>query len=91
MKFEKCKRPCRYRAKTYDVNGCDYLYLTGKLRGCPAGEECDKFEAGERESSRVDLVIPERSWLGEGEHLGRQYAGEQKLRILKQTKANHKY
>ena len=23
---------------------CDYILIAGKSRGCPAGDECDKFE-----------------------------------------------
>ena len=44
---ERCKS-CRYRSGTPRDNGCDYLLLTGKARGCPAGEGCRRYEAGPR-------------------------------------------
>lgn len=59
--MKKCKRPCRYRSSTKYLNGCDYLYLTGKMRGCPAGDECTRYEEGPRmndptEASKIDLM-----------------------------------
>lgn len=34
---------------------CDYMYRTGKRRGCPAGEGCNKYR--ERESDLVTTSI----------------------------------
>lgn len=41
---ERCKA-CTYGGIVmYTTTSCDYMYLTGKPRGCPAGDGCDKFE-----------------------------------------------
>ena len=40
---EKCKT-CRFCTAIKRTLLCDYLVMTGKPRGCPAGEECDKWE-----------------------------------------------
>lgn len=45
---EKCKR-CKYLKKLTllhmeIIDYCDYLCMTGKRRGCEAGECCNKFE-----------------------------------------------
>ena len=38
---------CKYRT-SYKKNGtdfyCEYIFHTGHRRGCPPGEECEKFE-----------------------------------------------
>ena len=39
-------RGCLYFCQNgnhFIVPTCDYFLKTGKLRGCPAGDECDKF------------------------------------------------
>lgn len=46
--FKKCARPCKFRSSTPSLNGCDYLYLMRERRGCPPGEDCTRFEEGER-------------------------------------------
>lgn len=51
-KREQCSS-CQYRSPAYsdlylDGCGCDYAYLTGRIRGCPAGEGCKRFEPGPR-------------------------------------------
>ena len=38
---------CRYRSSKPGENGCDYNYLTGKMRGCLV-IGCTRFEPGER-------------------------------------------
>ena len=43
----KCRK-CRFRAPYGDVNGCDYMHITGHMRGCPPGDDCTRFEEGER-------------------------------------------
>ena len=41
---KRCKR-CEYSGIVmYTTTSCDYMYITGKPRGCPAGDDCDKFE-----------------------------------------------
>lgn len=52
----KCQRPCIYRSELPRVNACDYCYITGKMRGCPAGENCTRFVAGKRCRERVSYV-----------------------------------
>lgn len=56
---------CEYLGYAYGYGGapryftlgrcCDYLYKTGDLRGCPAGEGCNKFK--ERESESVTTCV----------------------------------
>lgn len=41
---EKCEK-CKYKGEVlFGELCCDYILITGKKRGCPAGDECDKFE-----------------------------------------------
>lgn len=39
---------CVYRAPEGDANQCDYILKTGKVRGCPPGKACTKFEQGKK-------------------------------------------
>ena len=40
-----CKRTdCLYYSPKGDYNGCDYMYLTGNLRGCPKGTDCIRYK-----------------------------------------------
>ena len=40
---ERCEK-CKYSGCIFFSDlCCDYMLLTGKHRGCPAGDECDKF------------------------------------------------
>lgn len=44
MVTDRCKR-CKYSGTVaYEVPCCDYCFLTGKMRGCPSGDECNKFD-----------------------------------------------
>ena len=47
MRVSKC-RICIYRSEYRNINKCDYITITGHMRGCPPGEECTKFAAGDR-------------------------------------------
>lgn len=54
MKLDgKCKY-CKHSAvisgkeKTEVQRACLYVLDTGELRGCPAGDDCDKFEEDKR-------------------------------------------
>lgn len=41
---DKCK-DCKYKGEVlFGELCCDYILITGKKRGCPAGDDCDKFE-----------------------------------------------
>lgn len=50
---ERCHY-CKYIADngTYHYPFCDYLEKVGHRRGCPAGDECDKFEEKEVKKER---------------------------------------
>lgn len=38
---------CKYRGPKYGcANGCDFAFLTGKMRGCPGDEHCRRYEKG---------------------------------------------
>ena len=44
MVTDRCKR-CKYSGTVaYGVPCCDYCFLTGRMRGCPSGDECVRFE-----------------------------------------------
>lgn len=43
---KKC-RTCRFRSDKQNANGCDYAWLTGKIRGCPIAG-CTRYEKGNR-------------------------------------------
>ena len=41
--FDKCPAYCKgcvYRSSSWSGNMCQYALITGKLRGCPADENC---------------------------------------------------
>ena len=41
---ERCKG-CIYSGEIlFGEPCCDYILITGKPRGCPAGDECDKYD-----------------------------------------------
>ena len=41
---ERCEK-CKYKGEVlFGEPCCDYILITGKSRGCPAGDECDKYE-----------------------------------------------
>ena len=41
---ERCEK-CKYKGEVmFWEPCCDYILIAGKSRGCPAGDECDKFE-----------------------------------------------
>ena len=50
----KC-RSCVYRAKAGAPNGCDYIHITGRMRGCPV-KDCDKYEKGKRKNATHDWL-----------------------------------
>lgn len=64
---EKCKR-CKYHGTieaghTDKLVICEYIIVTGNMRGCPA-KECDKFVAG-KPDNKVEPVIT-RGWYNIG-------------------------
>ena len=91
MPFKKCDRPCKYRSSTPELNGCDYILVTGKPRGCKAGGKCTKFEKGARVTNRVELIIPVREQLSASQYAAREYVEQQKKRILRETTSKHKF
>lgn len=41
---ERCEK-CKYKGEVFFGElCCDYILITGKKRGCPAGDKCNKFE-----------------------------------------------
>ena len=81
MAFKKCRRPCKFRSGTPNLNGCDYLLLTGTVRGCPAGEQCTRFEEGEKIQNRVDILIPTPEKLSDQERDVKDYIESHKQKI----------
>lgn len=58
---ERCKA-CTYGGIVmYTTTSCDYMYSTGEPRGCPAGDDCDKFEErkqnGDMECSTENIYL----------------------------------
>ena len=44
MVTKRCEQ-CEYSGTVaYEVPCCDYCFKTGKMRGCPAGDKCIRFE-----------------------------------------------
>lgn len=44
---DKCK-DCKYKGEVlFGELCCDYILITGKKRGCPAGDECDRYKKEE--------------------------------------------
>ena len=60
---EKYCRTCRYHGWLGNhALTCDYILITGKRRGCPAGPGCTKREEGKRERSELGLLsIPKEA------------------------------
>lgn len=53
--FKQCERKsCLYHPPDCESNGCDYCYLTGQPRECPAGTTCDKYK---RASHKAKLAF----------------------------------
>lgn len=56
MVSEKCKK-CGFHGKfMYEDICCDYILITGKQRGCEAGDNCDKFTT-KKQRRRVDYDL----------------------------------
>ena len=44
---ERCEK-CKYKGEVFFGElCCDYILIKSEKRGCPAGDECDKFEENE--------------------------------------------
>lgn len=50
---ERCKT-CKFRASMFAENGCNYIIIKRKMRGCSA-ENCTKYEKGRR-------IKPKEEW-----------------------------
>lgn len=81
MGFVKCRRPCKWRSANRGANGCDYIYLTGRARGCPAGAGCTKFQPGPRATQKADSLPVEAYTPGERDIM--RYLTDQKLKFVK--------
>lgn len=92
MSFKYCERPCRYRAGEYDKNGCNYMLVTGTMRGCPAGEGCTRFEEGERIDIReIESRIPSMERKTAAEIVTDLYIMGQKGRMQLAAQKGRKY
>lgn len=54
LPWKYCNRTdCLYYNDSWNyLNKCDYLWLTGKLRGCGRGEDCTKYIQATREARK---------------------------------------
>ena len=50
---QKCPGGCIYRGKVSGTSCCNYIFITGKSRGCPPGRDCTRYRRG------VRLLCPE--------------------------------
>lgn len=75
---QKCKT-CRWRSNVLHLYTCDYMYLTGKSRGCKPGDECTRYEKGERVKEVVQLAPPPP--LSEGEKETQRYISDRKRAV----------
>lgn len=50
---KKCTK-CKYVSKNRSLVFCDYLGMTGPLRGCRADANCDKYEPRKRKTRSKD-------------------------------------
>lgn len=55
----KACKGCIYRARYKgDFSSCDYMYQIGIPRGCPAGEGCTRYQAGDQgNKKRHDIAL----------------------------------
>lgn len=49
---KRCKKCIYSGIVMYTTTSCDYMYITGKPRGCPASKDCNKFK--ERKEKQYD-------------------------------------
>lgn len=43
------RKDCFYRSENAgEFVSCDFLLITGELRGCPIGDECTRYKKGDR-------------------------------------------
>lgn len=47
-------RGCVYRTKDYGLQACSFILMTGRRRGCPAGEGCNKRKIEKRRTCHAD-------------------------------------
>ena len=58
---ERCKSCIYYRTNSTGhtcVPSCDYILIEGHSRGCPAGDECDKYTRSVRTAKRGMIRLP---------------------------------
>ncbi len=53
-----CRRyDCLFHPPTQAKNGCDYCVITGNMRGCDPGKECNKYlKASTSAKSRLQIL-----------------------------------
>lgn len=70
MKNKRCQE-CIHSVGIYPTSEeliCNYILDVGVPRGCPVGDECDKFEPKKKSNRRVDangIYIGESKYKGE--------------------------
>lgn len=42
-------------SKKHPCDGCHYMYVTGHMRGCPAGKECTRRKPMNREELKSEV------------------------------------
>lgn len=59
--------PCVYSRVNdqYGLTLCNYIIITGKRRGCPAGKGCDKRIIGEKKRTIESIIFRGRRDDGE--------------------------
>lgn len=87
---QKCRR-CVYRSDKPGTNECDYCFLTGKLRGCPNDDRCDKFKEGKRLPSPLTLPGPAPSVMPQADKDAARYDREKRQRIYGYKEALRSY
>lgn len=58
--IDRCKS-CKYRGSDCGYGNCDYILITGHMRGCDP-ENCDKYEKGKRLRWKEDDTEKPRGW-----------------------------
>ena len=57
----KCPKDCIYRGREYhgEYAGCNYLGMTGELRGCDPGEGCSRYRPrhGKRQRAEKTPIV----------------------------------
>ena len=61
MPFDAYCKGCAYLGTNSMGKCCDYNFVTGKVRGCPAGEGCNRREYGPRRRYTFSFGTPQNA------------------------------